>query len=104
DAGDTRALWTWAALEVLWYTNDFGLLAWDRLHSLGRLRVADVIQAALCLSTTCGPNVECALVDFLLGKGLRAEAEAVLAVLLRSSDPIVVTWAEGVRDGIRHVN
>ena len=51
---DSPALWCLAALNVLYYSNDFGAKAWERLNKLESLDVRWPIYAAYHVSSMAG--------------------------------------------------
>jgi hypothetical protein len=66
------ACWAYAAISLLWCTNDFGLPGWRGLYELGLLDPSWPIHAAFHVRVSTGHNTAPAIAGFL-----RAIKEAV---------------------------
>jgi hypothetical protein len=75
---DQNAAWILAAVEVLYGSNTFGLLAWRRLHDMGALDVRWPLNAARHLWLTCGKDPLTPLVGLLNDCGLQLAARDAL--------------------------
>lgn len=95
DSGDTLALWTWAALELLHGSNDFGQAEWKALARAGVLEITWPIYAALYTELNAAPSAE-ALATLLVEFNGAAEAIPFIETLTHSEGANISAWARRV--------
>jgi hypothetical protein len=90
------ACWAWAATDLLWCCNDFGLAGWRGLHELGLLDAACPVLAAFHVWGQSGYDPSPYLAAFLHGAGLCVGARNALEPIEASQDEGVAGWARAV--------
>ncbi len=90
------ACWAWAATELLWCCNDFGLAGWRGLHELGRLEGAWPVLAAFHVWANSGYDTAPLLADFLHETGVGVQARNALEAIEVRQGEGVTGWARVV--------
>jgi len=99
NAKDELALWSLAAMRLLYCCNDFGLEAWRRFHAIGTLDLAWPIYAAVRVRFDSGFDTAPALIHFLNTTGRCAEARNVLETLQGMGGEGLSSWAKAIATG-----
>jgi len=95
DATDEQALWTLAALDSWFGSNNFGEVYWKRLWELGRLDIRWPIRAGLWheMMLNFGGGF---LADLLIEMAAQQEAQPILEDLAQANDAGIRDWAHEV--------